>query len=285
MAKTGRMILISLSLLIPIFLALSSFTDRRLNRMLTYVHPRDISPEVQQLHASLFIGDLHCDSLLWRRNLWKRFSHGHVDFPRLKEGNVALQMFTAVTKSPLGLNLVRNSNKSLDTISLLTAAQSLTDIGAIVSMKERALKQAAYLHYLAKEHPVELLVVKDRASLMSLIERRKKGEKIIGAMLGIEGLHCLEGKQSSLQDLWDAGYRMAAMTHFMDTELGGSAHGEEKHGITSFGELIADEMEAKGMVIDLSHSSLPLARALLARPSTIPMVYSHTGVYAVCPSE
>jgi hypothetical protein len=48
-----------------------------------------------------FIADLHADSLLWGRDLLKKSDYGHVDLPRLVSGNVALQVFAVVTKTPL----------------------------------------------------------------------------------------------------------------------------------------------------------------------------------------
>ena len=51
--------------------------------------------------------DLHADALLWGRDLLERGTRGHVDLPRLREGNVALQAFTVVTKTPHGLNVNR----------------------------------------------------------------------------------------------------------------------------------------------------------------------------------
>lgn len=45
----------------------------------------------------MFIADLHADTLLWKRDPLQRGSHGHVDLPRLREGNVGLQDFGAGT--------------------------------------------------------------------------------------------------------------------------------------------------------------------------------------------
>ena len=47
------------------------------------------------LHETLGVVDLHADSLLWGRDLLLRGDRGHVDVPRLIEGNVALQVFAA----------------------------------------------------------------------------------------------------------------------------------------------------------------------------------------------
>ena len=81
-----------------------------------------ITNETKNLHQSLFIADLHTDSLLWDRNLAKKSDYGHVDIPRLIEGNVGLQVFSVVTKAPKNLNLYKNSDDS-DNITLLVIAQ------------------------------------------------------------------------------------------------------------------------------------------------------------------
>ena len=56
--------------------------------------PYAVSGRARQMHDSLFIADLHSDSLLWKRDLRKRSDVGHMDLPRLREGNVALQVFS-----------------------------------------------------------------------------------------------------------------------------------------------------------------------------------------------
>ena len=40
-----------------------------------------VSERAQRLHDSLFIADLHSDSLLWKRDLQKRSDIGHMDAP------------------------------------------------------------------------------------------------------------------------------------------------------------------------------------------------------------
>src|SRR5437763_13062965 len=53
------------------------------------------------VHQGSVVVDLHADSLLWGRDLTRRSSIGHVDLPRLREGNVALQVLTIVTRFPV----------------------------------------------------------------------------------------------------------------------------------------------------------------------------------------
>ena len=75
----------------------------------------------EALHETLWVADLHADSLLWGRDLLQRATRGHVDVPRLREGNVALQVLAATTKSPRHLNIERNDDRSDDVVLLALA--------------------------------------------------------------------------------------------------------------------------------------------------------------------
>jgi microsomal dipeptidase-like Zn-dependent dipeptidase len=99
--------------------------------------------------------------------------------------------------------------------------------------------------------------------------------------LGIEGAQALEGKLNTLDRLFDAGYRMVSPSHFFDTEIGGSAAGERKGGLTPLGREWVRKMEAKGMIIDLAHSSAATIRDVTAMAQR-PVLVSHTGVKGTC---
>ena len=71
--------------------------------------PSPVSPRARALHATIPVTDLHADPLLWNRDLLIRNTIGHVDFPRLKEGGYALQLFSVVSASPRGANYVKSS--------------------------------------------------------------------------------------------------------------------------------------------------------------------------------
>ena len=68
------------------------------------------------------IADMHADTLLWQRSLLDPAARGQVDLPRLEAGNVALQVFSSVTKTPKGQNYDSNGADS-DNITLLAVAQ------------------------------------------------------------------------------------------------------------------------------------------------------------------
>lgn len=109
----------------------------------------------------------------------------------------------------------------------------------------------------------------------------RKSERIVGGWLGIEGAQALEGDPVNVDVLFDAGFRMMSPSHFFDTEMGGSAHGIEKYGLTASGREMVRRMEAKRMFVDLAHSSKATIDDILA-VATRPVVVSHTGVKGTC---
>ncbi len=238
-----------------------------------------VSDEAIALHKTLTIVDLHSDSLMWDRDINDHANRGHVDVPRLQAGNVALQVFSSVTKTPKDQNYDANTDKT-DNITLLTVAQ-LQPVKTWSSLIERSLYHAAKLDGAIAESKNALLKVTTGRSLGGLLARRTAKGAGIGAMLSIEGLHNLEGKASNLDRLYDAGFRMSGLTHFFDNELGGSMHGLKKGGLTPFGRDIVRRMEAKGMIIDIAHLSHAGVAEVLAM-ATRPVVSSHGGVQATC---
>lgn len=238
-----------------------------------------VSEEAKKLHATLDIVDLHSDSLMWNRDINIRASRGHMDVPRLQDGNVALQLFSSVTKTPKGQNYDGNSDET-DNITLLTVAQ-LQPMKTWNSLVERSLYHATKRDDAIAGSNGALRAVNKASELEALLAARQNDRRTVGAMLTIEGLHNLEGKEANLDRLYDAGFRMAGLTHFFDNELGGSMHGLKKGGLTPFGRDIVRRMEAKGMIIDIAHLSHAGVAELLAMAKR-PVVSSHGGVQATC---
>jgi len=258
------------------------YVERERNTVADHA-PYLISDRARALHDSLTIGDWHADSLLWNRNLNKSGNYGQVDLPRLIEGNVALQVFSAVTKSPAGLNYTENSAVAFDNVTLLAIAQ-LWPLRTWTSLAERALYQAEKLADMQLAAPDSLKIIRTIADLEEVLERRSNGEKIVGGILGIEGAHPLEGSLQNLLRLESAGYRIIALQHFFDNELGGSLHGNSNAGLTEFGREVVAEVERRGLVLDLAHSSEQVVRDVLEM-TDIPIVLSHTGIRSHCETK
>ncbi len=243
--------------------------------------PYQISERAKNLHEKLTVADLHADSLTWNRDLNERADYGQVDIPRLLEGNVSIQAFTVVTKAPRGLNIESNDDKS-DNIFWLALAQR-QPFENLWSLTKRATWQAAKLHEYAEKSNGKLVVIKTKTDLKNFLERRKT-EKIVGGFLGIEGAHALDGKIENIDVLFDAGFRMMSPSHFFDTDLGGSAHGVGKYGLSEKGKEMIRRMEQKGMLVDVAHASEKTLEDVL-KIATKPVVVSHTGVRGTCDNQ
>ena len=257
-----------------------AYVEKSRNNVIEHA-PYPVSNEGAALHADLIIGDWHADSLLWNRDLTERGDYGQVDLPRLTEGNVAVQMFTAVTKSPAGQNYDENSGDTLDNITLLAIGQ-LWPLRTWNSLLERALYQSEKLHSFAEDAPDQLYIVTTKTELDAVLAERASGSNVTAGLLGIEGGHPLEGDLANMDVLYAAGYRLIGLQHFFDNELGGSLHGSGNHGLTDFGKQVVEKAVTDGWIIDLAHSSEQVARDVLAL-TDVPIVVSHGGLHGHCP--
>ena len=264
---------------LTIFFNVPRYVDQDMNQVL-HPAPYSANQSATELHSRLFVADLHDDALLWHRDLLQRIDYGHTDLPRLLEGNVGLQVFSVVTKTPRGLNYERNSADS-DSVTLLVMAQRWPR-ATWTSLLQRALYQSEKRHTAAAASKGQLRVIKSRDDLTTYLKDRQQQPNQLAGLLATEGLQPLEGRLENIDRLYDAGFRMTGLTHFFDNEVGGSAHGIDKGGLTDFGRQVIPRLQAKHMLIDLAHASKPLIDDVLAI-STQPVVVSHTGVAGTCP--
>src|SRR5882762_9103511 len=144
-----KKILITLAVIVLLLIGAFFFVvpgqlENRLNVALN-PPPYMASERAVELHKKLLVSDMHADSLLWNRDLLDRGTRGHVDIPRLIEGNLALQAFTIVTKTPYvwKMNIEHNDDKS-DNITILAIAERWPT-STWSSLTQRALYQARKL--------------------------------------------------------------------------------------------------------------------------------------------
>ena len=278
-----RRALVGVAILVPVaavaFFALApGIVERAQNQVVDADLPA-VTPQTQALHDSLQIADMHSDTLMWDRDLLERSSRGHMDLPRLQDGNVALQVFSSVSKSPKGQNYDANTADT-DNITLLTVAQ-LQPPRTWGSLLQRSLYHAEKLEKAAADSDGTLRVIRTRGDLDTLLADREAGQDVTGALFSVEGLQNLEGNIENFDALYDAGMRMAGFAHFFDNEAVGSMHGVEQGGLTDLGRAAFAEMERRGVIVDIAHSSHTAIAEMLAL-ATKPVVASHGGVQATC---
>lgn len=281
MTMTMRKLILALAVILlaailVFFLLVPQMVGRSMNGV-TGSQTIEVSDAARKLHSSLIIIDLHADSLLWNRDLLEKGSWGHVDVPRLIEGNIAIQAFTIVTQTPRSMNIEHNDSSS-DNITLLAVAERWP-VSSWKSLAERTLYQARRLHETAEQSKGKLVILKSAADVDRYISTRQSG--VVAGFLGIEGSHALEGKLDNLDRFYDAGIRMIGITHFFDNEAGGSAHGVAKGGLTDFGKELVKRAEAKKMLVDVAHASPRVIQDVVSMANR-PVVVSHTGVKGTC---
>ncbi len=218
------------------------------------------SDEAQALHASHPAIDLHADTLMWTRwldydlhkahepPLWRAAIGGHVDVPRMVEGGMGAQFFGLVSL-PIAertRGLARVIDEQIDSL-------------------ERALtRNPSMLRLVKKAHEIEAC----------------RADGVLGALLGIEGAHALEGDVSRIDGFARRGVRYLGLLHFSANECGFPAYGRgrrDHEGLTRFGVELVERCEANGVLVDLSHIN---KRGFLdaCRLARRPPIVSHTGV-------
>jgi len=279
-ALIGIAVTLLVAAIVAFFFALPPFVDGRMN----VVDGRSaiaVSDTARALHATLRVADLHNDLLLWDRAVLGPGTRGHTDVARLAAGNVALQVFSTVTKTPKGQNYDRNS-AATDNITLLAVA-SRWPPRTWGSRLERALHEGAKLDRAAAASGGSLVVVRTAAELSRALKARDAASSprpVIG-LLATEGMQAIDGQLEHVDTLFAHGFRMAGLAHFFDNEVAGSAHGEVKGGLTPLGRQVVRRMEELRMIVDLAHVS-PAAFDEVLAMAMRPVVVSHTGVSFVC---
>ena len=258
------------------FLFAPGMAERSMNKVVGT--SATVSPRAEALHRTLTIADLHGDTLLWNRDLLERGTRGHIDLPRLQDGNVALQVFSSVSQTPAGQNY--DSNEDTDILWQLTIGQQQPP-SSWFSPLGRTLFHGVKLDRAVAASDGALIAVRTRGDVARLLAARQAGRTVTGALFSVEGLQNIEGDFANLDRLYRAGVRMAGLVHFFDNPVAGSMHGVRKGGLTPLGRRVVTEMERRGMVVDIAHSSHQTVAEVLAM-ATRPVVSSHGGVQATC---
>jgi membrane dipeptidase len=218
------------------------------------------SPQARALLAEHPAIDLHADTLMWAR--WIGYDvqarhtpplpmaalGGHVDVPRMVEGGMGAQFFGLVS-----LPLTRKARGMARTIH-----EQIDALDEAIARRPQALAKAR--------------------TAVELDACRVKGS--VGALLGIEGAHSLEGDLDNLDIFAGRGVRYLGLLHFSANEAGYPAYGRGRNdaeGLTPWGRALVDRCERQGVIVDLAHIN---RRGFLdaCAQGTKPPIVSHTGV-------
>ena len=195
--------------------------------------------------------DSHIDTVqrvLMGEDLRDRSNIGHVDIPRLRQGEMHAAFFAFwVPVFFRGAEAVRR------TLDLRDVMQSVLD---------------------DNKDQMEL------ATTATDIERIVKAGKI-AAFLTIEGGHTIADDLRVLRTYYLLGIRSMTLTHARNTNWADSASDTPAHGgLTDFGKEVVREMNRLGMVVDLAHVSDKAFYDALA-VTTKPVIVSHSSMRAI----
>src|SRR5258706_7278760 len=158
------------------------------------------SAEARALHAAYPAIDLHADTLMWTRwlgydlhahhepPLFRAAFGGHFDIPRMVEGGMGAQFFGLVSL-PLHAGMRGLAQVTHEQIDALDAT---------IARKPQALR-----------------LVRTAAEIDAC-----RAEGVMGALLGIEGAHALEGRLDALDRFARRGGRYLGLLHFSANEAG-----------------------------------------------------------------
>lgn len=175
----------------------------------------------------------------------------HTDIPRLRQGGVGAQFWSAFVPSSYGKKNI--------------------------ALRE-TLEQIDLIHRFVRAYPDDFEMAYSADDILRI---RRQGK--IASLIGIEGGHSIENSLAALRAFYQLGVRYMTLTHFDTHDWADSATDEaHHHGLTEFGEQVVREMNRLGMLVDLSHVS-PQTMKHALRITRAPVIFSHSSAYARAP--
>jgi membrane dipeptidase len=223
--------------------------------------PVKLTEEALQIHRDALLVDGHND-LPWQYRVHKDLSFLsldiakpqkslHTDIPRLRQGNVGAQFWSAYVPA--------------DTRKSGTAVKE-------------TLVQIDVIDRLIRTYPD---VFAKAGSVDDILRIHKEGK--IASLIGIEGGHSIDNSLAVLRGYYRLGVRYMTLTHSETLDWADSATDKPvSHGLSPFGEQVVAEMNRLGMLVDLSHVSAETMKHAL-RVTKAPVIFSHSSAYALAP--
>jgi len=197
--------------------------------------------------------DLHCDSvcsIMEGKDIRGAVKDVHVDLPRLRDGNVALQVFAAYV-SP-------ETDKAFS-----RACERLDAIDAFAASDER------------------LTPVETAAELREVLAGQKTG-----VMAAVENGLAIENSLEKLEKLRRRKVRILTLVHSKHLPWIASCTGlGEDRGLSDFGLQVIDAMNDLGIIPDVSHASESAFWGVINRMKNRPkkpVIASHSCAYSLC---
>lgn len=213
----------------------------------------------RQLHANCLLIDGHND-LPWeiRTKSASKFEQLdisqpqpglHTDLPRLRSGGMGAQFWSVWVP-----------------VESIRSRSSLT----------MTLEQIDLVKRMVERYPNDLALAYSTDEITRIAQEGK-----IASLIGMEGGHSIEESLGNLRRLYNHGARYMTLTHTETLSWADSGTDIERHGgLTPFGEEVVREMNRLGMMVDLSHVSIPTMKQAI-EISRAPVLFSHSSARGV----
>ncbi|ROT43136.1 hypothetical protein SODALDRAFT_327306 [Sodiomyces alkalinus F11] len=195
---------------------------------------------------------------------------GHVDLPRLREGQSGGAFWSVFTPCP------SNGSDFSDKNYAESVQMTLQQIDVMTRIKEAYPK-----------------VFSPMVDSSDAFDFWKKGQLI--SPLGVEGLHQIGNSVANLRRYYELGVRYATLTHNCHNKFADAAVLENPTrkaepywgGVSPLGRHLVNEMNRIGMFVDLSHVSEDTMVDVLGdkdwHGSKAPVIFSHSSAFSICP--
>jgi membrane dipeptidase len=211
---------------------------------------------IDKLHRNALVWDCHND-LAYRvlyegLDIGNRLPGGHVDIPRMREGAMDVQV--------VALYVVNYAYP-------IKGASSRQAFQLLEAMTRTIEKNAANVALARTGSDVERIVASGKMAMP----------------LAIEGGHAIEDSLELLRTFHDRGVSSMTLTHNVSHGWADAAAGAVRwHGLNDLGRKVVAEMNALGMVIDVSHVSDETFWDVLETTKD-PVICSHSACRAINP--
>jgi membrane dipeptidase len=224
---------------------------------------RSDAGDVDDLHRSIVTIDTHADTPIrfMRGDYDPAQRHdsadegGKIDFPRMKQGGLDGVFFVAWIpqgpRTPAG-----NERARADVTAIIDTIHAVLD----------------------RNHDAVSL------ALASADIARIKAEGKRAVYIGIENGYALGNDLTLVKKIYDRGIRYITLCHSRNDDICDSSTDPDTmkyNGLSSFGKSVIREMNAVGMIVDVSHASDKAFYDVLA-VSAVPVIASHSCTRALC---
>lgn len=163
-------------------------------------------------------------------------------------------------------------------VTAILPRTSEVDIGRTAdSTLERAIDDVMFFHLVARLHP-NTLVATTAADI-----RRAWAERRAAFFLCAQDGDWIGRQLHRIEALVRLGLRVMLPVYNASNQIGGGCLDRQDSGLTRFGELVVEECNRLGLLLDGSHVGRRTTLEMMER-SAHPVVFTHANVDALCPS-